>query len=176
MFLLEFSIIHSNMCFFLNCFFKLFFCQLFSFRIQEIIQHQNYSEKSKQNDIALIRLTNQIVFTPDIRPACLETDLKDLNPEIRLNITRWSSQTSVEGKFSSIWRKEFFIRIFESIFFFARRSSSARSASCDGTAVWMQPNILEFQCWRKSSGVKEWFERESILCARSRWKKRWHLE
>lgn len=36
----------------------------------------------------------KVICTPDIRPACLETDLHDLSPSMRLNVTGWGSRSS----------------------------------------------------------------------------------
>lgn len=43
----------------------------------------------KKNDIALIRLKNSIEFTMNVRPACLQTDLHDENPNADLTVTGW---------------------------------------------------------------------------------------
>lgn len=60
---------------------------------QEIIRHEDYTDELKKNDIALIRLNKDISFSPSIRPACLEMDLHDLGPNVRLTLTGWGSST-----------------------------------------------------------------------------------
>lgn len=51
---------------------------------QQIIQHPHYSFIHKKNDIALIRLTQRIHFTAFVRPACLETNMNDVDPTVKL--------------------------------------------------------------------------------------------
>lgn len=56
------------------------------FQISALITHPQYNDDSSYNDIALIRLTQKVVLTPEIRPACLPTS-SDLGP--RLIATGW---------------------------------------------------------------------------------------
>lgn len=65
--------------------------------IQQIIQHPEYKASTKKNDIALIRVSERIKFTDNIRPACLQTDLNDVLPDVGLYVTGWGS-TSAERK------------------------------------------------------------------------------
>ncbi|XP_065353230.1 venom protease-like [Cloeon dipterum] len=44
------------------------------YRVQSVIVHPDYSPPSKYNDLALIRLANDVRFTQKIRPACLNTE------------------------------------------------------------------------------------------------------
>lgn len=67
------------------------------FLFQTIHRHKDYSIRTKRNDIALIHLSKSIVFDQDIRPACIETDMNDKNPNIALNVTGWGS-TDVSSK------------------------------------------------------------------------------
>lgn len=39
--------------------------------IDEFIKHEHYKRLSRQNDIAVVRLSRAVVFTNYIRPACL---------------------------------------------------------------------------------------------------------
>lgn len=64
-----------------------------------IIRHPEYSKKFKKNDIALIQLTQLILFSSRMRPACLELYLWDLYSDVYLNVTGWGS-TSAERKLS----------------------------------------------------------------------------
>lgn len=41
------------------------------FNVLEIISHPNYTRRSVYNDIALLKLDRDVIFNPDIRPACL---------------------------------------------------------------------------------------------------------
>lgn len=63
-----------------------------------MIKHPNYTSVTKKNDIALIRLTRRIKFEPNIRPACLEMDLRDHLSHVELNVTGWGT-TSAEREF-----------------------------------------------------------------------------
>lgn len=40
--------------------------------IESFISHENYNRETKENDIALIKLKQQVVFNKSIRPACLQ--------------------------------------------------------------------------------------------------------
>lgn len=39
--------------------------------IDEFISHESYNSAQHKNDIALIRLKNNVDFTPQVHPACL---------------------------------------------------------------------------------------------------------
>lgn len=67
---------------------------------QEIIRHPNFSTLTKKDDIALIRLKKDIRFTVDIVPACLQNDLRDEDPSVKLIVTGWGI-TSLESEFDS---------------------------------------------------------------------------
>lgn len=71
--------------------------------MQEIIRHENYSFASKKNDIALLRIGTAIVFGPDVRPACLETDVHDLPLDVALNVTGWGT-VSADSEFERFVR------------------------------------------------------------------------
>ncbi|XP_031616943.1 serine protease persephone-like isoform X2 [Contarinia nasturtii] len=57
--------------------------------IANIRRHPNYSSFTKKNDIALLRLTVQIYFTNTIRPACLHTDMGDIDNSTKVIVTGW---------------------------------------------------------------------------------------
>ncbi|XP_031624690.1 serine protease persephone-like [Contarinia nasturtii] len=59
------------------------------YSIENITRHPNYSSVTKKNDIALIRLTKKIYFSNTIRPACLHTDMNDV--DTKLIVTGWGS-------------------------------------------------------------------------------------
>lgn len=57
---------------------------------QKIIRHPYYSSEYVKNNIALIRLEADIpYFTKSIRPACLETDINDVDPTKILTEVGW---------------------------------------------------------------------------------------
>lgn len=41
------------------------------YKIKDLTKHNDYKSRTKENDIALIELTKNVVFTDFIRPACL---------------------------------------------------------------------------------------------------------
>lgn len=67
------------------------------FRSQEIIAHPDHSILTKRNDIALIRLTQNITFSNRIAAACLETNSRDQDSAVPLIVTGWGS-TSAKRK------------------------------------------------------------------------------
>lgn len=40
--------------------------------IEKFISHENYNAERKENDIALIKMRQQAIFSRSIRPACLQ--------------------------------------------------------------------------------------------------------
>lgn len=70
---------------------------------QEIIPHPYHSRmkdniKVHENDVALLRLAKRIHFSKSIRPACLETDISDVNPNKTLNRVAWVKNSSEFNK------------------------------------------------------------------------------
>lgn len=61
---------------------------------QELIRHEGFTHRFKKDDIALIRLTQSIAFTRDVRPACLETDPSDISSDVKLNVTGWGTTSN----------------------------------------------------------------------------------
>lgn len=61
--------------------------------IEEIIRHPNHSTTYKRNDIALIRVNESIPFSNYIMPACLQTELRDENPNVAMILTGWGSSS-----------------------------------------------------------------------------------
>lgn len=59
--------------------------------------HPYYASAARKNDIALVRVARQILFTNRMRPACLQTDLNDEKTDQKLIITGWG-RTSPECK------------------------------------------------------------------------------
>lgn len=68
------------------------------FILQSIIKHPSYSHSAKKNDIALIKVSKRIYFTDFIRPACLETDPRDVGPTVKLTVSGWGRNS----KFSKL--------------------------------------------------------------------------
>lgn len=64
------------------------------------MRHENYSFIRRKNDIALIRVSSRIEFTPTISPACLATDLSDVSDNIKLYATGWGT-TDAEREWQS---------------------------------------------------------------------------
>lgn len=65
---------------------------------QLIFRHPDYSiAQNWINDIALIRVKKPILFTENVRPACLQTDIRDENAEVKLLVAGWGS-ISAQGK------------------------------------------------------------------------------
>lgn len=54
-----------------------------------------YKSNRRYHDIALIRLKKPIEFNNYVRPACLRTNLSDIESDIDLYVTGWGV-TSVE--------------------------------------------------------------------------------
>lgn len=73
--------------------------RVISFLSQNIIKHESYSLETKKNDIALIQLSKEIVFTPSIRAVCIETNPNDESPNVKLIVTGWGS-TKPDSKHS----------------------------------------------------------------------------
>lgn len=61
------------------------------YKIENIIKHKKYSHRTKENDIALIKLDRDVSVTPFIRPACLyqEDDFIGTVVAVRLKFSRF---------------------------------------------------------------------------------------
>lgn len=53
------------------------------------MKHPKYSYLKKKNDIALIELKGRVYFSDCIKPACLYTNVNDLDSTIDLTIAGW---------------------------------------------------------------------------------------
>lgn len=60
---------------------------------QDIITHPDYKPSFELNDIALLRVSIPIIFTPTIQAANLHLDLRDENSDIPLLVTGWNRGT-----------------------------------------------------------------------------------
>lgn len=56
---------------------------------KEIITHPEHLMLTKRNDIALIKVRKTIPFSSNIKPACLQTDVRDEPSDVNLIITGW---------------------------------------------------------------------------------------
>lgn len=72
-------------------------------QIKDIISHPDYSYGKKINDIALIELVLPVYFSETIRPACLQTYLRDENTNMDLAIAGWGV-VSTECKLNSFMK------------------------------------------------------------------------
>lgn len=57
--------------------------------IEDIIIHPLYQSHLRYHDIALIKLRQNVEFSTFIRPACLNSDLKDVDSDIPLVVIGW---------------------------------------------------------------------------------------
>ncbi|XP_031632777.1 uncharacterized protein LOC116346717 [Contarinia nasturtii] len=73
--------------------------------IASIIKHSKYSMLTKKNDIALLKVAKRIYFSYDIAPACLQTDLNDVNSDKPLLVTGWGKTSADRGDRSNILLK-----------------------------------------------------------------------
>ena len=48
-------------------------------RIREIYEHPKYDNKTNENDLALLRMEEPIVFTREVMAACLAESPRDIN-------------------------------------------------------------------------------------------------
>lgn len=61
--------------------------------MKDFIPHPYYNATLKKNDIALIRLLEPITFSEsNVRPACLETDLRDEDSYATLIESGWGNE------------------------------------------------------------------------------------
>ncbi|XP_031631934.1 serine protease Hayan-like [Contarinia nasturtii] len=62
-----------------------------NYYIKSITRHPSYSVMTKKNDIALLELTLKIAFSNAIRPACLYTNIEDVDTATKLIVTGWGN-------------------------------------------------------------------------------------
>lgn len=58
------------------------------------MRHSQYSRATHKNDIALIRLKEEILFSFDVRPACLNTEISDEDTDAILYVIGWGSTSA----------------------------------------------------------------------------------
>ncbi|XP_006870918.1 PREDICTED: transmembrane protease serine 2 [Chrysochloris asiatica] len=70
-------------------------------RIQKVISHPNYDSKTKNNDVALMKLQTPLTFNDRIRPVCLPNPDLMLKPTQTCWISGWGA-TYEKGKTSEV--------------------------------------------------------------------------
>lgn len=71
------------------------------YRIEKVIVHPNYDSKTKNNDIALMKLQAPLTFTDKVKPVCLPNPGLLLEPTQACWISGWGS-TYEKGKVSDV--------------------------------------------------------------------------
>ncbi|XP_031637930.1 serine protease filzig-like [Contarinia nasturtii] len=79
--------------------------QAVHYNIKSFTRHPNYNSSTKKNDIGLIRLSTEISFTDDIRPACLYTDRADLDTNRKVIVIGWGNTDPARTSLSNELRK-----------------------------------------------------------------------
>ncbi|XP_007945507.2 transmembrane protease serine 2 [Orycteropus afer afer] len=71
------------------------------YRVEKVISHPNYDSKTKNNDIALMKLQTPLTFNDRIRPVCLPNPGMMLDPTQTCWISGWGA-THEKGKTSEL--------------------------------------------------------------------------
>uniref|UniRef100_A0A6I8PAW0 Transmembrane serine protease 2 n=2 Tax=Ornithorhynchus anatinus TaxID=9258 RepID=A0A6I8PAW0_ORNAN len=71
------------------------------YKVQKIISHPNYDTKSKNNDIALMKLQAPLTFNENVRPVCLPNPGMMFEPNQQCWISGWGA-THEKGKTSDV--------------------------------------------------------------------------
>lgn len=58
-----------------------------NYYLAKVILHPDYRPNMKYHDIALIKLSRNVIFSQKIRPACLRSNLP--NPGVKLTAAGW---------------------------------------------------------------------------------------
>nr|XP_055153423.1 transmembrane protease serine 11D [Symphalangus syndactylus] len=61
-------------------------------RVRSILIHNNYKSATHENDIALVRLENSVIFTKDIHSVCLPAATQNIPPGSTAYVTGWGAQ------------------------------------------------------------------------------------
>jgi len=75
-----------------------------SIRVERVIERADYTSADVNNDIALLRLAEDVVFTPNIVPACLPTDPAQTYSNWPAVVSGWGT-TSEGGSTSDVLRE-----------------------------------------------------------------------
>ena len=62
--------------------------------VAEIINHPNYNSQTTDNDYAILRLSEAVAFTNEVRPACLPADLSATYAGALATVTGWGLLSS----------------------------------------------------------------------------------
>lgn len=137
-----------------------------SYYIKDVIKHPNYSTLTKRNDIALVRMTNRVSFSPYVIPACINTQMRDEASDVKLSVTGWGL-TSAESKSNEPLKsiQLNWINIISSIKKISTRTikHSTENHSRNRASVTMQWYILEIQYKSKQCRLSQWHIRRAIL-------------
>lgn len=66
--------------------------------VAEVIKHENYNPDTESNDIALIKVTDSILFTDYVQPVCLQNQRLDI-AELKPCVTAGWGMVEGKGKF-----------------------------------------------------------------------------
>ncbi|XP_031637932.1 serine protease persephone-like [Contarinia nasturtii] len=75
------------------------------YNIKNYTRHPNYNITTKKNDIGLIRLSTNIRFTNAIRPACLHTNMADVDTNRKVIVIGWGNTDPARTSLSNELRK-----------------------------------------------------------------------
>ncbi|XP_031632850.1 serine protease persephone-like [Contarinia nasturtii] len=78
-------------------------------QIKEVIAHPKHSSLTKQNDIALLKITKRIDFSNKIMPGCLNIDMRDASQSVTLIVTGWGSISAEQTIRSNELRKTYLV-------------------------------------------------------------------
>ncbi len=56
-------------------------------KVEKIISHKDYNQKTNENDIALVKLNNPLLFNECVRPVAILNS--DLPPQETCTVTGW---------------------------------------------------------------------------------------
>lgn len=78
-----------------------------SHRMARIIEHEDYMREEQDNDIALVELATEIIYTRGVGPACLPLKFAEVEENFygrEVQLVGWGAM-SYGGKFSEVLRK-----------------------------------------------------------------------
>jgi len=78
--------------------------QVQGIRVERVIRHPSYDSSSVNNDIALLRLSRDVVFNDAVRPACLPTNKANSYQGYNAIVSGWGT-TSENGQTSDVLKE-----------------------------------------------------------------------